>query len=209
MDLRSEPGNCFVEIRTESIFVLEIIKEWNTKREKPHEPQQMWEKKKVFWRACKRSRSKGGAIEVSNTMVAEERHCFRFKQHKRLLQVGSVLEQVRTEYSDCAEDYPVPLEKILAVVAKRGSCSEVVGRTPGNVCSWHIQRGWWGREERKRHGIYRGNVLWWKSVLKWEYFKRKEIEWYLCYESKEAEGHERSRQRESKRTRAAIRKGRR
>lgn len=31
----------------------------------------------------------------------------------------------------------------------------------------------------------------------------------MCYESKEAEGHERSRQRERKRTRATIRKGRR
>lgn len=53
------------------------------------------------------SRFKGGAVEVSNTMVAEERHFFKFKQHKRLLQVASVLQQVRTEYSDCAENCPV------------------------------------------------------------------------------------------------------
>lgn len=96
-----------MEIRLESMFALEIIKESNTEREKAHESQQIWKKKSVFWRACKRSRFRSGAIEVRNTTVAEERHRFRFKQHKRLLQVASVLQQVRTEYADCAEDCPV------------------------------------------------------------------------------------------------------
>lgn len=44
---------------------------------------------------------------MGKTTVAEERHHFRVKQHKRLLQVASVLLQVRTEYSGCAEDCPV------------------------------------------------------------------------------------------------------
>lgn len=46
------------------------------------------------------------------------------------------------------------------------------------------------REERKGHGIQerKTNVLRWKNVLKWEYFKRKDIEWYLHYENKKTEG---------------------
>lgn len=96
-----------MEMRVESVFVLEIITEGNTEREKPHEFQQSWEKKSVFWRACKRDRFKCGAIDVSKTTVAEERHHFRLKLHKRLLQGASVLQQVRTEYSDCAEVCPV------------------------------------------------------------------------------------------------------
>lgn len=78
-----------------------------------------WEKKSVFWRTCKKRRLTGGAKEVSNVMVAEERHYFRVKQHRRLLKVVDMLQQVRTEYLDHAEICPVCQVETLAAAAAR------------------------------------------------------------------------------------------
>lgn len=69
--------------------------------------QQSWEKKRVFWRTYKRSRFKGGAKEASYVVAAEEGHHFRLEQHRRLLKSADMLQQMRTEHSDCAEICPV------------------------------------------------------------------------------------------------------